>query len=102
MNACEGCGLPLPPGAAHVNESSCILALRAELDRLRNCAGCGRVMKVAVCPPCAAKGLAKGAASQGVTALGTAFWRWLNEARTAGDDDLPTAPGGGEGKRFRP
>ena len=97
MNVCERCSLSLPAGAAHVNEESCILALKAELDRIRCCAGCGRAVKVGVCPGCAAKGLAKGAAMHGASTLGAAFWRWLHEG-PAPDEGEPERGG----KRFVP
>jgi hypothetical protein len=97
---CPRCDLDLPPGAAHLNEGSCVAALRAELAGLRGCAGCGRDIKLSVCPACAAKGLAKGAASQGVAALGTALWRWLNEPSAGSEEDGEGEPR--SGKRYRP
>ncbi len=56
-NCGQGCGLPLPPGAAHLNESACVTALKHALAEALRCPGCSKPAdqceggKLA-CPPC--------------------------------------------------
>lgn len=89
MQNCERCGLALPPGAAHINEGSCITALRAALAASKTCQSCGQSGKKMACVGCAATAKGKELLAKG--ALGIAQYL-LNEDE------------GGEsgGKKFNP
>lgn len=74
---CPGCGLELPVGAAHVNQDSCIEALKHALAQARNCQGCGSTVEVVACPRCAATAFGKGVVTQGAKAAAGQLLDWL-------------------------
>lgn len=80
-------------GAAHINESSCIEALKHELARARTCRGCKGEVKLAACPRCAAAAFSKGVVSQGAQAAAARLLEWLQSG---------SAEGAGGGKHFEP
>jgi hypothetical protein len=62
---CSRCELDLPRGSVHVNEDSCIEALKHALV----CRECGDPVPVVVHPKCITRALAKGGAGLAVGAL---------------------------------
>lgn len=101
MNQCARCDLELPPGAAHLNEDSCIQALKAAMVELATCRGCEKGVKFGLCPGCAAKAFAQGVAARGLGRLKESLLEGFLNPSPPGDDD---EAGGSRprGKRFVP